>query len=857
VVFNSEDFDGVSAGAVVQIYPLTPDGTPISSELLTVLPRGTTVTTKNSRISLTLSAAATITTGITLIFAADTLLVAQANALYQKAVLTPTRGATTYSTIEAVTAGTTLESVFQNNQNFLLNGANDNRALQSDGTTIPHGLQPVTAAPTITTTTGAWALARGTGFYGFWTTEYDKVNDIESDFIGDIATYNVSSTSTTIPIITRPARVNPTATHWRVYRSDKFDATTQQGADKEKTSKYPYGVKIGELELREDNTQISITDGGGATSSTAVAPTSGSGGLGSYDALWVNDGTSNPPTQATGAVDATFASVTGSSTAAVRARLELVNIDFAGAATPIADNAAISGITVSVKGKATDAGANTIGGYLRVGLGVTGQPWTVRSYRVQKLTPANTAYTLGGTSDLWGKPAGGWTKGDFATGKFSVFLIAELPAHTTLSTADKVFLDGVTVSVTFGVTQGGTAGTLGKDKAPAFDYPSVVITPFGITIATGRNGPPPRASTGDVFQDSLLFNDVTDATVARYSFPLAPHSWPREYFLKFPKDQGNISMIRTVGNIAIIAQQSQMHRANYLPRNSDAEFARGRAVETFEVNHGVAGPRAGCLFSLPDGAQRFIYGNRFGVFITEGYRTHPACPDLDWEALVSQDNVSKLQFVNNPELQCVEVYFVPVDAFTTTYPTRVLYLSYAPRHLKNGALKACGPITYTAGSSTLASLSNGNRLIFTGTTSGTFGVQYENTRQGMNDPVLKTRRLFLAGFGNEWNLKSSYVNITTRDYEAASPGTITARPDVHKTGAALRTGTPKQLALPTHPGLGQSFPKQPYTLKFGTADLGEGLDLVVQTAFTTGVNDRLSIDYGVLEGEDFGAEDAK
>ena len=186
-----------------------------------------------------------------------------------------------------------------------------------------------------------------------------------------------------------------------------------------------------------------------------------------------------------------------------------------------------------------------------------------------------------------------------------------------------------------------------------------------------------------MFQDSLLLNDVEDSSIARYSFPSRIDLFPAPYFLNFDtKEQDEITLIRTVGNVVIIGLKHQIYRANYLPRDTDAEFERGRAVEVVETAHGIAGRTAGVVFTLPGFGQALAYANNYGVFMTDGYRVRPLTSDLDWWGTVNLSYLSNSKFINNTELQVLEFYYVPVDVADLSAATKQLYFHYHPSHLK-------------------------------------------------------------------------------------------------------------------------------------------------------------------------------
>lgn len=142
---------------------------------------------------------------------ADDRLLVQANgALYSSTI-----AGASFGSIRSSLTSTAVHldsSKFADNL-FMCNGVDTNFVVKNDNTTIRHGLAAQTAPPTHT--------AAGTGITGtfiYWATEYDSTNDVESAVAATGATLSVTVTDDTVTI-TKPATVNSSATHWRLYRS--------------------------------------------------------------------------------------------------------------------------------------------------------------------------------------------------------------------------------------------------------------------------------------------------------------------------------------------------------------------------------------------------------------------------------------------------------------------------------------------------------------------------------------------------------------------------------------------------------------------------------------------------------------
>src|SRR6267142_2352221 len=96
---------------------------------------------------------------------------------------------------------------------YMCNGVDTNWVHKNDNTTIRLGLLAQTVAPT-----GALGGTGITGTYIYWCTEYDSVNGVESATAATGATLTQTPTNQMVTI-TKPATLNASATHWRLYRT--------------------------------------------------------------------------------------------------------------------------------------------------------------------------------------------------------------------------------------------------------------------------------------------------------------------------------------------------------------------------------------------------------------------------------------------------------------------------------------------------------------------------------------------------------------------------------------------------------------------------------------------------------------
>lgn len=817
---------------------------------------GTTYTVVNST-SGTLSAAATRTGQFLVFLEANNYLVAQIAGSYQIATLPPSSTVLTFSSLATITAGDTLESVQYSNEHFLLNGKNSNLVFKSNQSTRQHGMQPVITSPLVTVTTsgGTWTLDTGVGFYSYWTTEVDKSSiirktdgtiigeGIESTFEGIPAIANVVSTAYFVTV-RRPPRVNATATHWRLWRSFKMTATTAAAAAKEDI--FPDGYLVGEAQMKDDGTQETIIDGQTTASSAAdrlVTTIETNSNTNGSTPIWVNP--NNIFTN-----DGTFTTLDTSTLTATQAvYLRMGGMGF----TVSTISPPIVGIVIKVKGK-TSTNTNfptfiTVRPVITSASGaIIGNP----SPKTITLTTTNTEYILPSvngaeiTSDLWGfsnlNPA------DFADGKFSVEIrVGGSIFPGTLS------LDYVRATLYY--NQGTQTGTLDL-------FPKITVAPFGIEASVGRNGPPPVSSTGDVFQDSLVLNDVTDASMVRYSFPTLMDYFPRVYFLNFEtKEQDKVTNIKTVGNVLVIGLRRQIYRVNYLPRETDAEFDRGRAVELIETNHGIMGTQAATLVTLPGQPQQLAYVSQYGLHITDGYRTKLLSGDLNWGAL-GINPISSVILSNNPEAYSLELAY----GIGGSANTQVLYFSYHPQHVKESGLKVSGPVDYAVYSQTIGYPARGSgdfgiTKVYSGSASNRVEEEqlFANTYQGgvvngtlteggatraLLAPTFTTRRMRLAGFGREWEAKEFYLA-----YSKSGGEVFTVTPTLFRVGQVPITVAAQTITTSIFTGADNIG-------KVTFANLADGIEYKVDVNVNISPESSLGIDYLVIEGESFQDEES-
>lgn len=215
-------------------------------------------------------------------------------------------------------------------------------------------------------------------------------------------------------------------------------------------------------------------------------------------------------------------------------------------------------------------------------------------------------------------------------------------------------------------------------------------------VDISRDGVPPTFNTGDIFEDQLVVNDITEEAIVRYSYPGLIHSFPSLYFVRpgNTKQHDKVTYIRALGEVCVVGLENQIWRLNYLPNETDSEFHRGRCKQPITSNHGIMGFDAATLFTIEDGAPLLAYVSHDGLHMTNGFKTFTLTDDLKWDDLVALDELDQSLLVNHQDLFCLLFYY---SSKGTTFPNdSVLALSYHPRHLKEGGkLKVAGPWSLT------------------------------------------------------------------------------------------------------------------------------------------------------------------
>lgn len=359
-------------------------------------------------------------------------------------------------------------------------------------------------------------------------------------------------------------------------------------------------------------------------------------------------------------------------------------------------------------------------------------------------TSTDGVVRLGGPRETWGIS---WSPSDFADGASKVGVgLRKSWGGAGVDRLDH-FIDGVKITV-FGGSR-----NINLDGKP---FRTVIISDqLGSLTAGPANGPPPIPSTGDLFEGMLLLNDTTQPNTVVASLPDEEEYFPAIYRLPLEsKERDRITLIRRLGNMVILGCEGSIKRLNYFPRETDAEFNRGRAYEDIATDHGIVHPRAATLVNLPGRGLILAYLSHDGLRWTDGITAQFLNQDLDWSSLIEPTAIENSVLEVHPQLSLLCLYYTPAGESKNT---ACMYFSYHPMHIKEGfQLPAIGPNSIEA-ESAASLLFNGTWYLFTG--HGRLGRVYVEdqgtTRADATNilPSVRTRRFFSHELGYSARVK--------------------------------------------------------------------------------------------------------
>jgi hypothetical protein len=714
---------------------------------------------------------------------ATPLLVAHVGSDYQSTTMTGETGGPFAALATGVGSGNTLEAVQYNDKHYLLNGVGpQNYVVKSDGTTRLQGLQPVVNAPVVGSISGSWNNATGVGYYYFLTVELvnpDSADEIESgnfatdgDLLGAVFQYTSANITTTSVTVTRPyvngslSSLNPTATHWRIYMAGPY--SSPQAPIRSDFYSVGSSIDIGSSIVTIGNTL--------ATGTNDRVPTA--------DSIQAFGGWTNP-TRAEGSTGADFTGAnnnSGATTAAQNVSTRWRTFGFAGL------TGTFNGITVLAKVRGRDAPITQFKLGIRLswdgGVSLTNEQTITCDVSGSSFYDRAQSFaswrilTFGGPNNPWGRA---WNLGtEFTDANFGVIV------RYAGSSGPNIELDYVKVTV-HSASSAANALQITKGR----QFPVSVISVAGITTVQSSHGLPPVATTGEIFEDQFVTNDVADASRITYSLPTQPDYFPLLYFINFEtKQTDEVTLVKRLGDKLLVGQKTQLFRVNYLPRETDSEFDRGRCYETISEGQGVVGVQAAATFTAPGGPLLMAFVSYSGIHATDGFQVDTLVDDLDWQNTVdlptaadTTDYLKNCILVDYPQNYWLVLYYTPTGGTTNT---KALVLHYHPSQRKpSGKLKVTGPLTVAALSATLGRV-NDSPVLLTGSTGGVVYVEdrgYTQNQGGTLAVDLRTREMYPWGMDETGTVEGLLIR---HDQDATS--TVTVQPRLREADNAQTTG---------------------------------------------------------------------
>lgn len=711
-----------------------------------------------------------------------------------------------------ITLGTDLDHASYNGRHYIFNGANANQVVYLNGSTKSmrrHGLQPVTTAPTLSTTEGTWPWE--VGVYEYWITEVAEITEgsstlrLESDFTGTPAT--VTTIASSAINIVRPTMVNASTTRWRVYRAGPRVSDS--------IALFPVGQLLVELPVATTSfTDGSVTDTGFLRPTTAA--TTGS--------TWANTAGVTAGTLADSGTG------TGSATSYTNVTPPGDTITVYGyATTAVKDPIAGIALYVRLRSTGTQAGNGSAVPYVQIsvdggstfsasrGMAFGEGGWLDGSGTSETTTPG-ARYTLGGPTDTWGLTLTAANAGvaNNVRVKLSMYDSEALQPW---------YIDDIRIRLYYG----------GAENEPSGAFPYFSLSVDGASTSGSMLGSPPVSSTGAIFEDSMVVNDTSSPGIIRYSPAGQPEYFPSLYYMRLDVGAAEpITAIHNVGGRLIAATARSLYRVNFLPRTFDASFDRGRPVEVISETIGIYGPKTCTTMTNPANGRPalFFIGNDGNLYITDGFEIRSACPDIT----LSVSQLPGMFVINDPLKQIMQVFYG-----ASTYSDSRIELHYHPLHLKAGGMKASVPIELTDKFASGGISSTGSIMLGHHTTASDSAHTYSigsgqgGTSFGSGAYAI-TRRIWPTGVAHEARLDAVYLS----DDGLTLNGVYSLTPLVSLTNTVEATLTASTKSFAT---------LSPPLIRFEMSTLVEGVRL--KLAMSSADSGFAKWNWAMLEYEDF------
>ena len=650
-------------------------------------------------------------------------------------------------------------------------------SLTSGGTSVvlsdllvgrPVGLLAVTVQPTVTTISGSWSSVLGNGFYWFLVTEaYNpgQPDEVEGTYLpvddkgkklGPIAVSITDYTTQGVRVV-RPTRVNDgssllakgrIATHWHIYMSPRQ-------ADSVVTPSLATFTRVATIPMFDETGAAKTTaDLKDALTSRAGYPTAVANVAG-RNSFFNSAGFIGAPDN-NGAV-----AKSGTSTDGVGGQdgmNKLQSFGFSGSDATFS-GLTVTGLRIGIRGVADPSGnAGRAAGFL---LWLRTATKNAPSIFGVFTTKNPTVLFFGDQFDNQGIT---WAAGDFAVGGgFEIWV-----EKNGTGSRQRLVVDSLEVTVFY-------TGTSINNNGRPFR----VVTyrdSIGFTIDEPARLPAPESSTFDIFQGSIVANDLgspvdpktgkahSEGSALRWSLPGEPEAWPRPYVLSFNgRKNDTVTCIRRLNQILVVGLKETVRRVNYLPSETDTDFREGPAHEPISEDHGIVGPLAAVRFTQPRGGTHLAYVSYNAIYYTDGVTDDYLNRDIKIGTFIDPAFISQCVFRNYAKEQWLVLYYTPLGG---TRNTKALIFCY-DKPKEDGTFRAIGPITVSARSSCEATL-NGVPLLLTGHQFGgkiwtedqgsdLTGYTIDGSTQITAAPSITTRRFYPAGLDRNARVERQYI----------------------------------------------------------------------------------------------------
>lgn len=209
-------------------------------------------------------------------------------------------------------------------------------------------------------------------------------------------------------------------------------------------------------------------------------------------------------------------------------------------------------------------------------------------------------------------------------------------------------------------------------------YETVTVVLNGLSSPFSKNGPAPIATTGDIFENSFVCNDVATPRRVWYSFTDNAEIFPFLYFFDFNEaEYDRVVCVKSLGETCVVLLRDSAWRLNTLPSFRDNTFSPERSKKQIAGAFGVVNAQAAVVFSFGD-ALTLAYVSPYGLVVTDSTKWDVLTDDVDWDANVDPAAYDKIRLRHNPSLYRLEMTYQDL----ATGLIKQMFLHYHPSHAK-------------------------------------------------------------------------------------------------------------------------------------------------------------------------------